>query len=84
MQPAAMFIEDHIAHGKEEFNFNEFGEYSDRRKKSELKSFIRQVVQDEMLLDSYTLVHQNAKISDSEKELVLTWVNQLLDSLGNL
>lgn len=83
IQPAAMYLEDHIQHGKEEFNFSEFSEYSDRRKTSKLKSFIRQVEQDEMPLDSYTLIHQNAKISDSEKELVLTWVNQLLDSLSN-
>jgi hypothetical protein len=81
IQPVAMFLEDHIAHGKEEFNFNEFGDYSDRRKKSKLKSFIRQVEQDEMPLDSYTLIHRDAKISESEKKLVLNWVNKVLDSI---
>lgn len=83
IQPVAMFLEDHIKHGKEEFNFNEFGDYSNRRKVSKLKSFIRQVEQDEMPLDSYTLIHRNAKVSNAEKELVLTWVTHLLDSLGN-
>lgn len=81
IQPVAMFLEDHIAHGKEEFSFSGFGEYSDRRKKSKLKSLIRQVEQDEMPLDSYTLIHRDAKISDSEKELVLNWVNKVLDSI---
>lgn len=83
IQPVAMFLEDHVKHGKEELNFNEFGDYSDRRKKSKLKSFINQVEQNEMPLESYTLIHWDAKISDSEKKLVLTWVNQLLDSLSN-
>lgn len=83
IQPVAMFLEDHIKHGKEEFNFNEFGDYSDRRKVSKLKSFIRQVEQDEMPLDSYTLIHRSAKVSNAEKELVLTWVTHLLDSLRN-
>ncbi len=83
IQPVAMFLEDHIEHGKEEFNFNEFGEYSDRRKMSKLKSFISQVEQDEMPLDSYTLIHRSAKVSNAEKELVLTWVTHLLDSLRN-
>jgi len=81
IQPVAMYLEDHIKHGKEEFNFNEFGDYSNRRKKSKLKSFIRQVEQDEMPLDSYTLIHNDAKISESEKELLLGWVNKVLDSL---
>lgn len=81
IQPVAMYMEDHIEHGKEEFNFNEFGEYSDRRKKSKLKSFISQVEQNEMPLESYTLIHWEAKISDSEKELVLNWVNKVLDSI---
>jgi len=81
IQPVAMYLEDHIQHGKEEFNFNEFGDYSDRRKKSKLKSFIRQVEQNEMPLESYTLVHWDAKISNSEKEILLNWVNKTLDSL---
>jgi len=81
IQPVALFLEDHIEHGKEEFNFSEFGDYSDRRKKSKLKSFIRQVEQNEMPLASYTLIHQEAKISNTEKELVLNWVNKVLDSI---
>lgn len=81
IQPVAMFLEDHIEHGKEEFNFNEFGDYSDRRKKSKIKSFIRQVEQNEMPLDSYTFIHRDAKISESEKKSVLNWINKVLDSI---
>lgn len=81
IQPAAMYLEDHIAHGKEEFNFSEFGDYSDRRKKSKLKSFIRQVEQNEMPLESYTLIHRDAKVSNSDKKLVLNYIQKLLDSL---
>ncbi len=81
IQPIAMYLEDHIRHGKGELNFSQFGDYSDRRKKSKLKSFIKEVEQDKMPLDSYTLIHWDAKISDSHKELVLTWVNKVLDSI---
>ena len=83
IQPVSWYLEDHVKHGKEELNFSEFGEYSDRRKMSKLKSFISQVEQDEMPLDSYTFINRRAKVSIAEKELVLTWVNQLQDSLGN-
>ncbi len=82
IQPVAMYLEDHIEHGKEEFNFSRFGDYSDRRKKSKLKSFIREVEKDKMPLESYTLIHRNAKVSNDEKEVILTWVNKVLDSLN--
>ena len=31
VQPAAWYLEDHIQEGKDELNFNEWAEYSDRR-----------------------------------------------------
>jgi len=46
-----------------------------------LKSFIKQVEQDEMPLDSYIFIHRSAKVSNAEKELVITWANQLQDSI---
>ncbi|WP_431128450.1 heme-binding domain-containing protein [Flagellimonas flava] len=81
VQPVAWFLEGHIEHGKEELNFNEWGEYSSRRKKSKLKSIISQIEGDEMPLSSYTLVHRDAKLSDIEKKTVLDWVSKLRDSL---
>lgn len=81
VQPVAWFLEDHVAHGKEELNFNEWDSYSSRRKNSKLKSIISQIEDDEMPLASYTLIHRDAKLSDTEKEIVLDWVSKLKDSL---
>ena len=69
VQPVAWFLEDHINEGKEELNFNEWDAYSNRRKNSKLKSIISQVKDDEMPLASYTLIHNDAKLSNSEKDL---------------
>ena len=66
VQPVAWFLEDHINEGKEELNFNEWDAYSNRRKNSKLKSIISQVKDDEMPLASYTLIHKDAKLSNSE------------------
>lgn len=81
IQPVAMYLEEHIEHGKEEFNFNEFGDYSERRKKSKLKSLLKEVEQGKMPLESYTLIHRDSKISESEEKLVLDWVNKILDGI---
>ena len=43
IQPSAWYLEDHIQEGKDELNFNEWAEYSDRRKNSKLRSIISQI-----------------------------------------
>lgn len=81
VQPVAWFMQNHIKEGKKELNFNEWADYSDRRKKSKLKSIISQIEDNEMPLDSYTLIHKDAIFSDIEKQEIIKWVTQLKDSL---
>lgn len=81
IQPAAWFLEDHIKEGKDELNFNEWGEYSDRRKNSKLRSIISQIEDDEMPLDSYTFIHGDAKLSKEEKTEMIQYMTQLKNSL---
>jgi hypothetical protein len=81
IQPVSWLLENHIKEGKKELNFNEFGTYSKRRQKSKLKSIINQIDEDEMPLWSYTLIHKDAKLLGSNKELLTNWLTQLRDSL---
>ncbi|MEB8344499.1 heme-binding domain-containing protein [Flavobacteriaceae bacterium KMM 6898] len=81
MQPVAWFLEDHVQHGKEELNFNEWADLSSRRKNSKLKSILSQIEDGEMPLWSYTLVHREAKLSEDEKKIVLEWVSKLKEGL---
>ena len=81
VQPVAWFLEDHIKEGKAELNFNEWGEYSDRRKNSKLRSIISQVEDDEMPLDSYTFIHRDAKFSESEKKEIIKYLTKLKNNL---
>jgi len=81
IQPAAWFLEDHIKEGKAELNFNEWGEYSDRRKNSKLRSIISQIEDDKMPLDSYTIIHRNAKLYEDEKTEIIAYMTQLKNDL---
>ncbi|MBT8245310.1 heme-binding domain-containing protein [Winogradskyella sp.] len=81
VQPIAWFLEDHIKEGKAELNFNEWDSLSNRRKKSKLRSIIKQIESDEMPLDSYTLIHKDASFSKTEKQELIQWVEQLKDSI---
>ncbi|CAM4020793.1 heme-binding domain-containing protein [Gillisia hiemivivida] len=81
IQPVAWFLGDHIKEGKAELNFNEWDEYSDRRKNSKLRSIISQIEDDEMPLDSYTIIHADAKFSEDEKSEIIEYMAQLKNSL---
>ncbi|MCK7591297.1 heme-binding domain-containing protein [Subsaxibacter sp. CAU 1640] len=81
IQPAAWYLEDHIKEGKAELNFNEWENYSDRRKNSKLKSIINQIKDDEMPLSSYTLIHRDAILSDAEKKTLIDYMTKIKDSL---
>ena len=81
VQPVAWFLEDHIKKGKAELNFNEWDSLSNRRKASKLKSMISQIENDEMPLASYTIIHRNAVLSDSEKQDIINFLTELKNKL---
>lgn len=83
IQPAAWFLADHIRKGKEELNFSNFNDYSKRRKKSKFNSMYNQVNDDKMPLDSYILLHKNAKLSKQEKQILLAWFEKMEKEPGN-
>jgi len=81
IQPVSWFLEDHIKEAKKELNFSEFGAYSNRKQKSKLRSIVSQIRDDKMPLSSYTLIHRDARLSDSQKSLLENWLNDLRDSI---
>jgi hypothetical protein len=78
IQPVSWFLESHIKEGKDELNFNEFASYSERRQKGKLKAILDEVAHDKMPLDSYTLIHTDAKLSENDKKAMDDWINLIL------
>lgn len=74
IQPAAWWLNDHLEEGKEEVNFDEFAAYRPARQYRKLNEIHDEVDEGEMPLSSYTIIHSNAKLSDSEKKTLLDWV----------
>jgi hypothetical protein len=81
VQPVAWWLNDHIHEGKKELNFSEFAGYSLRRQYKKLDEVEEQVKEGEMPLESYTLIHKEAKLTDAEKQSLFNWVNALRDSM---
>jgi len=83
IQPAAWLLAKHINDGKEELNLNEFGNYSQRRQLSKLKSIHNSIKDGSMPLSSYTFIHKAAKLSNESKALILDWTSKTIDSLSS-
>lgn len=77
IEPGTFFMANHINEGKKELNFNEFGNYSNRRKSSKLKAILNQIKTNEMPLSSYTIIHKNAVLNENQKEQIINWLNSL-------
>ncbi|MFA6058707.1 MAG: heme-binding domain-containing protein [Taibaiella sp.] len=81
LQPGAWWMASHIRKGKEELNFNAFGDYSPRRQQSKLKAIASSIEDGTMPLPSYTLIHKSARLSSTDKKLLLDWLNNKKNSL---
>src|SRR3546814_17265051 len=74
VQPIGWWLDRQIRKGKEALNLDEVAGYSDRRKRSTLRSMKSQVAKGEMHMRSYTLLHRDACLSDAQKEKLITWL----------
>ena len=81
IQPVGWILANHINDGKADLNFDEFGNYSKRMWLSKLKAIGSSVKDGTMPLSSYTLLHQEAKLSKENKALIIEWATNTRDSL---
>ena len=81
IQPVAWWLNDHIEEGKHELNYSEFASYSLRKQYRRLEQTADLVKEGEMPLESYTLIHADAKLSENEKQALYAWVSTAMDSM---
>ena len=79
IQPARLFVESHIKNGKEELNFNEFATYSNRKQQSKLEAISREIKSGTMPLSSYTQLHQDAILDETQKQEIISWIEQTIN-----
>lgn len=82
VQPVGWILAKHINDGKTELNFNEFNNYSRRRQLNKLKAIQNSIKDRSMPTSSYTIIHEDANLSDKSKALILEWTSKTIDSLS--
>ena len=80
LQPIRLILDDHIRGGKAELNFDEFGNYTARKRRSRLRAISQSLDERSMPLSSYTLIHRNAILSKEDKLTLANWIKTIDNS----
>jgi hypothetical protein len=75
--PVSWLIANDVKEGRREVNFSVWNQYSDARKARKFKEIVEQIEANKMPQWYYVLLHPDAKLSASEKEMILKWAKRL-------
>lgn len=81
VQPVAWWLDQHVVEGKAELNFSEFAAYDSKKAGRKLLAVADEVYDRHMPLESYLIMHAEAKLTDAEVTLLADWAEELADSL---
>lgn len=71
--PISYWLDHHVQEGKEELNFSDWGNYSDKKKDHKLEELVEEVKKGKMPLKEYTWTHKEARLTETQKKSLLDW-----------
>lgn len=75
--PASWYLANHVNHGKRNLNFSEWATYNENQL-NHLISDLEEVIESrEMPLKSYLWLHDDAKMSDAQYDVLKEWVSSI-------
>jgi len=81
IQPVAWWLDHHINEGKKELNFSEFGKRPLAKRAKKIRKIAKEIQKGDMPLDSYTWIHKDAILTETEKNMVINWANNLAQQI---
>lgn len=79
--PASWLVNDDVVQGRKKMNFNEWGKMTDAKKEARLNEICEQSKSGEMPLEEYLYLHGDAKLSQSDKDILCKWVETELKKM---
>jgi len=74
--PVSYWLTDHIDHGKGEMNLSDWANYSIEKKAHKLEEVAEVLEENEMPLKEYTWTHEEARLTDAQREAVIEWAKR--------
>ncbi|MFI2742206.1 heme-binding domain-containing protein [Zhouia sp. PK063] len=77
ISPASFLVADHIEKGRKALNFSEWDQLTPPQQKAKLYDALNKILQQEMPLQSYTLLHKEARLSANDIHTLQQYVSTL-------
>ena len=84
VQPVGLWLNGHIQDGKKDLNFSEFASYRPRRQFRKLEQAEELIKDNKMPIRSYTFMHKDAILTESQKNLLYAWITVTRDSMKTI
>lgn len=79
--PVSWWVDSHVEEGREELNFSEWANYTEKRKHHKMEELIEEVGDGEMPLSSYTWIHRDASLTDQQRDELIAWAKDYMTHL---
>lgn len=73
VNPVGIFVRDHIRDGRKHLNFSIIQDYPTNKKVKKLNECAEEIREKHMPLDSYTWLHPESRLSDSQRQELASW-----------
>ena len=77
MAPVSWLVANDVKEGRAKLNFSDWKLNNKRRKIRQLEDIKEQVQQGEMPMGIYTVIHKKAKLTESQKQLLVKWTDDM-------
>jgi hypothetical protein len=71
--PVSWLLSGHIADGKQELNFSDWGDLSSRKRINAMHDICEVITEGSMPLKGYTLIHRETRLSQSQIDRICQW-----------
>lgn len=75
--PVSWIVQDHVNHGKEHLNFNEWGLRGKAKRSHALEEMVEETLELEMPLKSYANMHPEAQLTAEQRKQLAAWWKSL-------
>lgn len=78
VQPVAWWINGHIKGARQHLNYSLWGDYDAGKKAHKLEEMVEEVKEGDMPLKSYTWIHDEARLSEEQRQKLVDWFQSRL------
>ncbi|MEZ4909803.1 MAG: heme-binding domain-containing protein [Saprospiraceae bacterium] len=81
--PVNFLINNHVKEGREHLNFSLWMEYPNKRKHHKLEECIEEIEKGNMPMKSFTWMHPEAKLSNEQKTILVSYFKEAFNAQPN-